>query len=473
MPQKTTQMSDPEAPPVLVCLHWLGGSRRSWDALAARLAPKVRVLALDLPGFGDAADQPGASVAAMAEHVAGLIRAEAPARWMLAGHSMGAKVALAVAKMAEAGAPELSGLSHLVLLAGSPPAPEPMEDARRAEMLTWFAGDAEQSRTEAQTLIDGSVGAPLDAEPNGHAAAEILRLSRDAWTAWLESGSREDWVERIGTLRTPALVIAGDKDADLGPDGQQRLMVRHFADVTLEVLPGVGHLLPIEAPDAVAGLIATHVLGRGTAIPPDYRRFIASDRVSARTRGLLLDRAKPVDPNRSPKAMTPAQMAVLRAVVDRVLPQPAPRIDIAAEIDEGLATEPGDGWRFADLPSDQNSYRHGLDTLAERARATFASSFEALDAERQDDLLSALVDGKASTEPAPGPDRLSPHQMALWFEDLRANVVRVYMSHPLAMARYGYSGIGYGGDGPRLQGFHTLGLGKVEPWEPHAMDTDR
>ncbi|MGT2487637.1 thioesterase II family protein [Methylobacterium oryzae CBMB20] len=89
-------MSEPE---VLFCLHFLGGSARSWERLARALdGTPLTCVPVDLPGFGDAADRPGYSVAAMADHVAEAVRARAPARFGFAGHSMGAKVALALAR---------------------------------------------------------------------------------------------------------------------------------------------------------------------------------------------------------------------------------------------------------------------------------------------------------------------------------------------------------------------------------------
>ena len=474
MTERETATRERDTRPTLVCLHWLGGSGRSWDAVATALAPDIRIVTVDLPGFGEAAHHPGAPVAAMADHVMAAVRDAALDRWMLAGHSMGAKVALAVTRQAEDGAAGLDGLTHLVLLAGSPPAPEPMDEARRETMLGWFGKQPDRNRVEAQTLIDGNVGGPLDPDSNARTAADILRLNRDAWVAWLQHGSREDWVERIGVLTTPTLVVAGEKDGDLGPDGQARLMVQHFADVTVAVVPGAGHLLPIERPDAVARLIRTHVgTAEATTIPAAYRAFIESDRVSARVRRLLLQRGMPDDANRPAKAISPDQLTALRAMVDRILPQPEPRIDIAARIDEGLATTPGDGWRFADLPPDRESYRRGLDTLDGQARATRGRTFAALALADQDALLARLLEGKGSEMQAPAPNELSPHQMALWFEDVRANAARVYMSHPLVMARVGYSGIGYGGDGERLQGFTTVGPGETEPWEPRPMEAGR
>ena len=97
-------------PPVLFGLHYLGGSARAFDAVAERLAGAVTCVGLDLPGFGDDGAGPGRDVAAMVEHVAARIRAAAPRRWMLAGNSMGAKVALALARQAEDGVPGLDGL---------------------------------------------------------------------------------------------------------------------------------------------------------------------------------------------------------------------------------------------------------------------------------------------------------------------------------------------------------------------------
>ena len=56
--------------------------------------------------------------------------------------------------------------------------------------------------------------------------------------------------------------------------------------------------------------------------------------------------------------------------------------------------------------------------------------------------------------------------MKLWFEDVRFAAVRLYVAHPATLARIGYSGIAYGGDGPRKSGFVDFGIGRREPWEP-------
>lgn len=246
--------------PLLVCLHFLGGSAREWRHVAARLEG-VRCLPLDLPGFGDAADVPGYDVAAMADRIARRVAAERPERWFLAGHSMGAKVALALARRAEDGEAGLAGLAGLALLAGSPPSPEPMGDDRRAKMLSWIDASPEVREREARAFITANVGAPLAPPDDEAAVADVLRANPAAWKAWLESGSREDWRERIGRLMAPALVLSGSADGDLGPVAQERLTLPHLDAGRAAVLEGAGHLLPLERPEAVADHLRALIAG--------------------------------------------------------------------------------------------------------------------------------------------------------------------------------------------------------------------
>ena len=194
-------MPDPES---LFCLHFLGGSARTWEPVSRALGGTPACLPVDLPGFGDAAAGTGFSVDAMADHVAAAIRARAPKRFAIAGHSMGAKVALALARRSEDGEPGLDGLTDLILVSGSPPSPEPIPEARRSKMIAWIDADPETRLREAQAFVSENVGSPLDPETGARAVADVLQAAPAAWKAWLESGSREDLCRGIGVLRTPA-----------------------------------------------------------------------------------------------------------------------------------------------------------------------------------------------------------------------------------------------------------------------------
>ena len=437
--------------PHLVFLHFLGGSARTWSSVTEKLAGQFIPLGIDLPGFGTAAEVPGHTVAAMADHAAAAIRAAAPDRFVLAGHSMGAKVAAVLARRAEDGDPALAGLSGLALLGGSPPSPEPMDDAKRTEMLGWFRDGDAASHRQARHFIKANLGrrslygATMDA-----LVADVLAARRDAWCAWLEHGSREDWSDRIGRLALPALVLSGSEDADLGEDAQHRLVLPHLADAEAATLRGAGHLLPQERPDAVARLIASRFAAPAT-VPADYRALIDSPRVSTGTRTVLLDRLHPAPPG---TALSPAERATLRAVVDRVVPQAGPhRIDLADRLHAGLAG-PGDGWRAATLPPDRTAWPAGLRTLD-----ALAEGFAGAEPEAQDRLLHQVEAGNAGGE-------LDAAGMQAWFEDLRSEAVRHYVAHPATFARLGYAGIAYGGDGPYKPGFTALGMNQREAWEP-------
>lgn len=457
----------PRSRPLLVLLHFLGSSTRSWSAVIPRLSARFECRSVDLPGFGDAVAEVGYALDEMADAVASVVRAAAPRCWVIAGHSMGAKVAAVLARRSENGDPDLAGLSHLVLLAGSPPCPEPMDEAKRSTMMSWFTGDREACRAQAETYIDENVGAPLEPAVHEEAVDDVLRMDRAAWVAWLERGSRDDWADRIGLLRVPALIMAGEHDSNLGPEAQARLMAPHFASSRLVTLPGARHLLPQERAPEVAALILAHVEQTGPGIPPDYRALIGTDRVSARTRAVLLARGEPDDPGYTPQAMTVAALATLRAVVARVVPQPGVQpIDLAARIDDALANGPGDGWRFARLPPDRDAYATALPTLDKAARDTFGQGFPALQAVQQDQLLETLAQGELPVMVDGGQTLLPPDVMALWFDDLRAAAVQAYVGHPSTLARLGYSGIANGGDGIRKQGFVAVGPNEREPWEP-------
>lgn len=462
-------------PPVLFCLHFLGGSAKTWDRVAERLAGRLRCVAIDLPGFGGAADLAGYDVAAMADHVAARIAALPPARWRLAGHSMGAKVALALARRAEDGAPGLAGFSGLVLVAGSPPSPEPMEEGARAAMIAWIDADPDTRRAEADRFIRRNTGAPLAADAQARAVADVLRANPEAWKAWLGDGSREDWRRRIGVLRAPALVLSGTEDADLGPPAQVALTLPHLARGRHVTLPGADHLLPIERPAEVADLIAGHAAEApagddpGPPLPEAYCALIASERVNGRLREVLLARAAPDDPAHQPVALDPVALAILRAILARVLPQAfdgGGRIDLAARIEARLARGGGDGWRFATLPPDAEAYARALATLDAAARGRHGAPFLALDAAGQDGLLASVAAGSAAVETRDG---LDAEGLKLWFQDLRADAVRTYLAHPAALARLGYGGIGAGGDDvDRIAGFTQVGIDAPEPWEPAA-----
>lgn len=441
--------------PTLFFVHALGSSAREWDKVIESLGPHFTTVALDLPGFGDTAADDRTDVDVMVEWLSAEVRKRAPDAWMVVGHSMGGKLATLLARRMELGEVGLSSLAGIVLVAASPPSPEPMNEERREEMMGWFS-DGIASREQAGTFVDANTASRLPDTLRELAIADVRRSSRKAWLAWLERGSREDWSWLGQKLRTPTLIVAGAEDGDLGEAPQRSINATLYEAATVEIIADAAHFIPYEQPERLAALIVAHwsrVAGR--VLPAEWSRILASPRVSARTRAALIARIDDPAPD-APTCLDDRQMAVLGGVIDRVLPGAGP-IDIARRLDADLLG-PGDGWRFADLPPDVDAWRKGLDTLD-----AAAGGFVSLDTDLQDDWLTRVEAGEVGADAA---HLLNGGQMRLWFEDVRAEAVKVWLSHPATMARIGYDGIANGGDGIRKQGFVRLGADDVEAWEP-------
>ncbi|MGJ7581043.1 alpha/beta fold hydrolase [Variovorax sp. RHLX14] len=439
--------------PVLFMLHALGGSAHAWSGVADALGDGFESIAIDLPGFGDARNAPGLSVTDVADHVAAAVKTRGASRWLLIGHSMGGKIASIVASRALAGEPGLFGLAGVVLLAASPPTPEPMEEDRRRKMIGW-AAHGPLDAAAAREFVDGNIGGALEPAADRLAIEDLQRTSPEAWLAWLERGSLEDWSAEVGTLDLPALIIVGGADGDLGEQGQRATNALVYPRASISVQQGAGHLLPLERPKEVADLVSQfwhQTAGTGPAIPEAFVQAIASTRTSRRARAALAVRALADDADYAPAVLSNAQLQTLRALADRVVPQTGPAIDLAARIDAQLAAAKGDGWRFADLPPDPLAYAAALDALA---------GFDALSENEQQARLTQLAEGEFKSAD------LSAQQMKNWFEDLRADMVRIWVAHPATMARIGFDGFANGGDGTRKQGFERLGADERESWEP-------
>lgn len=153
------------------------------------------------------------------------------------------------------------------------------------------------------------------------------------------------------------------------------------------------------------------------------------------------------------------EAALLQAVIDRVLPQDdrdeAHTIPLLPAIDQRLFNKSINGYRYEDMPSDQEAYRLGLSAIAEMAQQRFGQSFVALSVHRQELLLESLHDGK------PDPEHTVWEHMPVkrFWAMLLGDCVAAYYSHPWAWDEIGFGGPAY----PR--GYMRLENGMPEPWE--------
>lgn len=170
----------------------------------------------------------------------------------LAGYSMGGRLALHVALAAPA------RVTRLVLVSTTAGIEDEDERGRRRTadeaLAEWMAGRdiaAIADRWGAQPLFAGQSAAVAEA-----ARADRLRSTPAGLAAALRAmgtGAMSPLWERLGELEMPAVVLAGAHDAKFVEIG--RRLAAGLPAARLEIVPGAGHALGLEAPAAVASAI--------------------------------------------------------------------------------------------------------------------------------------------------------------------------------------------------------------------------
>lgn len=234
----------------LVFLHCFGGSGKSWAQVSELLGENWHCVMPDLRGFGDSKSllEPY-TLADAADDVLALVKNLGLDRYTLVGHSMGGKIAMAIA------ARQPPGLVQLVLLAPSPPSPEPIPAEERAQLLTDYS-----NRAAAENATGKSCRQALPAALFSQAVDDRLRTSHVAWRWWLERGSKEDISVDLMPISVPCLVLVGALDSNIPASLVRAEVMPHLQVGKLQIVPGAGHMLPLEAPYVVAQALVQAVV---------------------------------------------------------------------------------------------------------------------------------------------------------------------------------------------------------------------
>jgi pimeloyl-ACP methyl ester carboxylesterase len=211
----------------------------SWRAQVADLADIANP---QVASYGDAD-----SFEAMAD----AILADAPARFALAGHSMGGRVAQEICRKA----PER--VAALALLATdyrgiADEAMRTAETARRDGMLAKARAGGMDGFARAWVK---QVVAPANLQDGALASAAVDMMARQSFESFaaqsLAGLTRHDSSDLLPRIACPALICAGDQDT-LRPVDIHRDMAARIPDARLVVIAGSGHMVAMERPAAVS-----------------------------------------------------------------------------------------------------------------------------------------------------------------------------------------------------------------------------
>lgn len=231
--------------PPLVLFHGAGEDSRSWRPQLQGLSDEFTVFAWDAPGCGESDDPaPDLSAGDLGAITAGFLRAAVPAKPHLLGLSWGSVVALELYR----GYPGLP--ASLVLAsayagwAGSLP-PEEVE-RRYAQVLAEIDQPPEKVINEWLPTLFTDKADPA-------VVAEVSRIMADGrpagMRAVLSASGRADYRPVLPTIAIPTLLLYGADD-QRSPLAVAHELHRRIPGSKLSVIPDVGHLAPMEAPDA-------------------------------------------------------------------------------------------------------------------------------------------------------------------------------------------------------------------------------
>jgi pimeloyl-ACP methyl ester carboxylesterase len=237
--------------PVIVLLHAGIADRTMWREHLAPLADAgYRALALDMPGFGEAAVVEGPQ--APWEDVMATLEKLGIDRAALAGNSFGGAVALRIALIA----PEL--VSSLVLVSAPSPA---MADPSERLAAVWAAESAALERDDLDSAVEAIVnGWTLPDAPAAlreHVAGmqrRALILQNAAPNVTEAPDPLGEHPEELANITAPTLVAVGEHDM-VDFLAAADVMAEAIPNARRELIAGAGHLAPLETPAAFRRLL--------------------------------------------------------------------------------------------------------------------------------------------------------------------------------------------------------------------------
>ena len=264
--------------PVLLLLHFWGGSNQTYTSLINHLEHNYNggIIAPSLRGWGHSSkpnDPEAYRIVDYANDIEALIRQsqksqpEIPENGIvLIGHSMGGKIAQCL--LARKSIRSL--LKGCVLLAPAPTSSFALPEDMREQQIHAY-DNAESARFVIQNVL---LGQPENVGAGAWESlvADAVSGAEEAKQAWPSYGMAEDHqstvTEAIQETKSKFLIVVGSLDRVETPDSVRSKVASPLTDagsvVKEEVLEGVGHLTPVEAPKQLATAIISFIKSLGT-----------------------------------------------------------------------------------------------------------------------------------------------------------------------------------------------------------------
>ena len=230
-----------EGPPV-VLLHGLFGAGRNFGAVQRALAPRYRVVALDMRNHGDSPHDPDMRYATQAADVSETLLSLGIGKAALIGHSMGGKTAMAVAlrQPDQVGRLLASDIAPVVYQHGNTAITDAMAAIPVTPALTRQEADAALAAAVPRPDIRAFLLQNLRFGPNPRwriGLTEIAAAIPDL----------EGWIELPGRYGGPCLFVSG-ADSDYVLPEHRPLIRAQFPAARFVAVKNAGHWVHADNP---------------------------------------------------------------------------------------------------------------------------------------------------------------------------------------------------------------------------------
>lgn len=259
--QKVNLVELGQGPPV-VFVHGLGGNWQNWLNNLPHLSATHRVIAVDLPGFGES-EMPHEEITIgfYADWVAELLGTLGIEKCVLVGNSMGGQIAAEVTLRR----PEL--VERLVLVSGAGISaenfnkPATIEILRRADRMFSFWSKQVVTKSRRFALRRGGRRALMAlyvTDPDALSVQLVTELGRGTgkpgFVDALRALTRHPLRSRLRGIDRPTLIVWGENDR-ICPVRDAHEFHSAIRDSKLVIYENTGHLAMLERPDEVNALL--------------------------------------------------------------------------------------------------------------------------------------------------------------------------------------------------------------------------
>ena len=228
-----------DRPPVLL-IHGGGGSHLSWPPQIRRLSGQ-RIFTLDLPGHGKSEGVGKQDIAEYGKAVIEFLKAVRLSAAVMVGFSMGSAIALSIALKYR------KRVLGLGLIGGG-------AKMRVASSTLEMAANPSTFSAVVQTIIENSYSSTADSQLKELAVEQMKQTRQAVLYGDFLACDAFDVMERVKKIHVPTLLICGSEDR-MTPPTRSEYLRDQIEDAQLHVVEGAGHMVMVERPNEVAGLL--------------------------------------------------------------------------------------------------------------------------------------------------------------------------------------------------------------------------